>query len=160
MLLKLDINLFKYLIVVAVLYCLISKIPSENIPFNNKYIFLAFVVFILILTDQTDNKPISIRERFVDTNNNLPSPNKISLKDVEKYRDLLLDEDLKKIFDENDDVFAEALNVTGNKIVDEIENDKCLCKEPVITYDNGFKMCAICKKNITKDNVIIIFPFT
>jgi hypothetical protein len=68
MLLKLDINLFKYLIVVAVLYCLISKIPSNNIPFGNKYVFIFFVVIVLILTDQTDNSINLTRETFVDTN--------------------------------------------------------------------------------------------
>ena len=54
MLLKLDINLFKYLVITTILYWLTSKIPSEIMLFKNKYLSIAFFIFIMILVDQTD----------------------------------------------------------------------------------------------------------
>lgn len=53
MILKLDINISKYIIIIVVLNCLISKIPIENLPLKNKMLLLIVVVFIFVIVDQS-----------------------------------------------------------------------------------------------------------
>ncbi len=50
--LKIDNKLFKYLVIIAIMYFLISKMPRENIPGNNPFILTGVIVLIFYFLDQ------------------------------------------------------------------------------------------------------------
>ena len=104
MLLKLDINLFKSFIIIVILFCLVSKIPQENIPFGNKYILIIFIMFIMILTDQKG----LIKEKFVDDN--------IQLTKTNNHRNVLLVAPANISNIQNEEVQNKIINVITETI--------------------------------------------
>ena len=50
--LKIDNKLFKYLVIISIMYFLISKMPHENIPGNNPFILTGVIVLIFYFLDQ------------------------------------------------------------------------------------------------------------
>jgi hypothetical protein len=74
MILKLDINIFKYIIITFILNVVISNIPNEKLLLNNKLITLLSILSIFILIDQSyyENftEIISSKEHFANNTEN------------------------------------------------------------------------------------------